>query len=93
MTAFVLTILIEAVVTAVILRRFFWLETTLIQCVTWPIMAALVAVIHHVIVIEFGVAVLETGLWMLVLPLGWRKAAVLSFVANGVSTAFGLIIY
>ena len=51
MTAFALTVVIESVVAAIILRRFCWLESTLIQCVTWPIMALLVLWLHHVIIV------------------------------------------
>jgi hypothetical protein len=93
MTAFALTIVIEGVVAAIILRRFFWLESTLIQCVTWPIMALLVLWLHRVIIVEIGVGLVEMWLWMLLVPIGWRKAAVVSFVANGVTTAIGLMIY
>jgi hypothetical protein len=93
MTAFALTVVIEGVVAALILRRFFWLESTLIQCVTWPIMALLVLWLHRVVIVEIGVSVVETWLWMLVVPIGWRKAAVVSFVANGVTTAIGLMAY
>jgi hypothetical protein len=93
MTAFALTVVIETLVAAIILRRFCWLESTLIQCVTWPIMALLVLWLHHVIIVEIGVGVVEAWLWMLVLPIGWRKAAVVSFAANGVTTAIGLMVY
>ena len=93
MTAFALTIVIEGLVAALILRRFFWLESTLIQCVTWPVMALLVLWLHRVVVLEIGVGVVEAWLWMLVVPMGWRKAALLSLVANGVTTAIGLMAY
>ena len=67
-----------ALVAGLILRKFFWLETTLIQCVTWPVMAVLVLLLHHIIIIEIGVGVVETWLWMLVLRIGLRKAAAVS---------------
>jgi uncharacterized membrane protein (UPF0182 family) len=91
--ALVLTIVIEGCVAAVILRKFFWLETTLIQFVTWPVVAVLAPLIRHLLLIEFGVGVVETFLWALLLPIGWRKAAAVSFAANGVTTAIGLFFF
>jgi len=91
--ALLLTIVIEGCVVAIILRKFFWLETTVIQLVTWPVVAVLVPLVHHLFLIEFGVGVAETWLWALLLPIGWRKAAVVSFVANGLTTTVGLLFF
>jgi hypothetical protein len=91
--ALTLTILVEGCVAAAVLRKFFWVETTLIQFTTWPVVAVLLPLVGHLLLIELGVGIAETFLWALVLPIGLRRAAAISFVANGVTTAIGLIFF
>ena len=89
--AFALTVAVEGCVAAAILRRFFWVETAAIQLVTGPLVALIVPLVRHLVLVEAGVGIVETGLWMLVLPIGWRRAAVVSIVANSASAAIGLL--
>ena len=79
------TIVVEGAIASAILRRVPWLETIAIQLVTWPVAQWLVWRTNLFWPIELGVAVAETVLWRVVLPMSWRRAAVVSFVANGVT--------
>jgi uncharacterized membrane protein YoaK (UPF0700 family) len=85
--ALAVTIIVEGCIAAAVLRRFYWLETTAIQLVTWPVAAILAA--RHFWLVETGVAVVETLLWALVVPIGWRKAALVSFAANAATALIG----
>jgi hypothetical protein len=85
----VLGILVEGLIAAAVLRRFCWTEMTAIQLFTWPAAVLLVSSIGRFWVVESGVAVVETGLWMLIAPIRFRTALFLSFAANTVTAFLG----
>jgi hypothetical protein len=93
LSALVLTVGVEGLIAAAILRRFCWIETAVIQLTTWPIAVLAVARLQHLWLVELGVAVVETGLWMVVLPLRLRTAVTLSVVANLTTTLLGLLLF
>jgi hypothetical protein len=93
LSAFVITIGVEGLIAAAILRRFCWIETTVIQFTTWPIAATAVTLFHHLWLVEAGVMVAEVGLWMAVLPLRLRTAIALSVVANLTTALLGVVLF
>lgn len=90
MIALAVTILVEGAVASAILRRVPWLETLAIQLTTWPIAQWLLWRTGAFWPIELGVAIGEVLLWRMVLPVSWRRAALVSFVANGATAAIAL---
>ncbi len=84
--ALLATIAIETLIVSLILRRFTFLPALAIQLVTWPIAQLLVIRGANLWVVECGVFVAEAILWRFILPTNWRRAAWLSFAANGVTT-------
>jgi hypothetical protein len=93
LSAFAITVGVEGLIACAILRKFCWIETTVIQLTTWPIAVFAVAALHQLWLVELGVAAAETGLWMLVLPLRLRTAVTLSVVANLATTLIGLLLF
>lgn len=91
--AFALTIVLETAVATAILRRFVWLEALLIQCATWPFAQLLVGRTGHFWSVELGVAVAETLFWRMLLPVSWRKAALVSVAANGTTILAGILLF
>jgi hypothetical protein len=87
--ALVVGILVEGLIAAAVLRRFCWLEITAIQLFTWPAAVLLVSSVGRFWLVEAGVAVVETGLWMMIAPIRFRTALLLSFVANAVTAFLG----
>jgi hypothetical protein len=87
--AFACTVAIEGVIAALVLRRGAWLETLAIQLTTWPVANFLIWKSAPFWPVESGVAIAETFLWLLVVPLTFRRAALLSFGANGVTALIG----
>jgi hypothetical protein len=89
--AFALTVIVEGVIAAAILRHFHWLETAAIQLTTWPIAQSIAwrtdafTNTNAFWLLELGVAVTETALWRMALPIPLRRAATISFIANGVT--------
>ena len=90
MIALAITILVEGAIASAILRRVPWLETIAIQFTTWPIAQWLLWRTGAFWPIELGVAIVETLLWRVVLPVSWKRAALVSFVANGATCAIAL---
>lgn len=88
--AFALTIVVEGIIASAILRRIPWLETIAIQLTTWPIAQWLLLRTGAFWPIELGVAIVETLLWRMVLPISIRRAAVVSLAANGVTAGIAL---
>lgn len=88
--ALALTIVVEGVIASAMLRRVPWLETLAIQLTTWPVAQWLVWRTGAFWPIEVGVAIVETLLWRVVLPIPLRRAALVSFVANGVTAGIAL---
>lgn len=90
MIALAITIVVEGALASAILRRVPWLETIAIQLTTWPIAQWLLWRTGAFWPIELGVAIVEIVLWRIVLPMPWKRAAAVSFVANGVTAAIAL---
>ena len=88
--AIALTIILETLIASAILRRFVWLEATLIQCATWPFAQLLYWRTGSFWIIEAGVAIVEIALWRAVIPMSWRRAAAISLAANAVTVAISL---
>jgi len=89
--AFALTIVVETLIASAILHRFVWLEAAAIQCATWPFAQLLVWRTGAYWPVEIGVAIVETILWRAVVPISWRRAAMVSFVANAATAAIGAL--
>ncbi len=85
-----ITIVVEGVIASALLRRIPWLETLAIQLTTWPVAQWLMWRTGAFWPIELGVAIVETFLWRVVLPIPLRRAALVSFAANGVTAAIAL---
>lgn len=85
--ALAITIVVEGAIASAILRRIPWLETIAIQLTTWPVAQWLLWRTGAFWPIEAGVALVEIALWRLVLPMPWKRAALVSFAANGVTAA------
>ena len=81
--ALALTITIEGLIAAAILRRFVWIESGAIQFLTWPVAQMLLWRNVSLWTIELGVALVEIVLWRLVVSMSWTRAALVSFAANG----------
>ena len=90
--ALALTILIETAIAIAVLRRFVWLESIAVQCTTWPFAQLLAWRTGAFWPIELGVAIVETFLWRAVISMSWRRAAIVSLVANGVTAAVAVLI-
>lgn len=91
--ALALTIVVEGLIAAAILRKFVWLESTAIQLTTWPVAQWLSWRGGNFWMIEAGVFVVEIALWRIVLPVTWRKAIVVSFVSNATTTLIALLLF
>jgi hypothetical protein len=91
--ALAITVGVEGLIAAAILRKFCWIETIVIQLTTWPIAVNVVATFHHLWIVEAGVAAAEVGLWMAVLPMRLRTAIALSIVANLTTAIIGVALY
>jgi hypothetical protein len=87
------TIVVEGAIASTILRRIPWLETIAIQLTTWPIAQWLFWRTGAFWWIEAAVAMVETVLWRVVLPMPWRRAALVSFAANGATVAIAFALY
>lgn len=88
--ALAITIVVEGAIASALLRRVPWLETIAIQLTTWPVAQWLVWCTGAFWPIELGVAVVEVVLWRVVLPMSWRRAALVSFATNGVTVLIAL---
>ena len=88
--ALAITIVVEGAIASALLRRLPWLETIAIQLTTWPVAQWLVWRTGAFWPIELGVAVVEVVLWRVVLPMSWRRAALVSFAANGATVLIAL---
>jgi hypothetical protein len=89
--ALALTIGIETLIATAILRRFVWLEAIAIQCTTWPAAQLLLWRTGRFWPIEVGVVLVEIVLWRLTVTTTWRRAGVVSIVANGVTVVIALL--
>jgi hypothetical protein len=91
--ALAITIIVEALIAAAILRRFLWIESIAVQCTTWPVAQWLLWRTGKFWPIELGVIVAETLLWRIVVPMSWRRAVVVSSVANAVTAVIALFFW
>ena len=91
--AFLLTVAVEGLIAAAVLRRFYWLEAAAIQLTTWPIAQTLLWRGGRFWLIELGVAVVEIFLWQLVLAIPLRRAAAVSIAANAATAAIAWLAF
>ena len=89
--ALALTIGIETLIAALILRRFVWIEATAIQLTTWPVAQLLLWRTGMFWPIELGVVFVEIVLWRMVMTMTWRRAVAVSMMANGVTAVVALL--
>jgi hypothetical protein len=89
--ALALTLGIETLIAALILRRFVWIEALAIQCTTWPVAQFLLRRTGKFWLIELGVALVEIALWRMVVTMTWRRAAAVSIMANGMTAAIAFL--
>ncbi len=89
--ALALTVVVETLIAAVILRRFLWIESLGIQFTTWPLAQLLLWRTGRFWPIELGVALAEIALWRLVVTMTWRRAAVVSVIANGATATIAFL--
>jgi hypothetical protein len=89
--ALALTVVLETLIAAVILRRFVWIEALAIQCTTWPVAQLLLWKTGRCWPIELGVVLAEIALWRLVVTMTWRRAAAVSVLANGTTAAIAFL--
>jgi hypothetical protein len=88
--ALAITIVVEGAIASAIVRRVPWLETIAIQLTTWPVAQWLVWRTGAFWPVEAGVAIVETVLWPVVLPMPLRRAALVSLAANGATALIAL---
>jgi len=89
--ALALTVVLETLIAAVVLRRFLWIEALAIQCTTWPLAQLLLWRTGRFWPIELGVALAEIALWRMVVTMTWRRAAAVSVIANGVTAIIAFL--
>ena len=93
---FLLTFIIELIIFYLILRRDYTQTTfyvLLINAFSWPIANLIYGFWGHLVFIELAVFFVEGFIIMLLFNLNWKKAFFMSFVANIVSAAVGLILF
>jgi hypothetical protein len=90
--ALIATIVLETIAASLLLRRFVWVHSLAIQLMTWPVAQKLVENGARLWIVELGVFLAEIVLWRFVLPMTWRRATLVSLVANGITAAiaFGM---
>jgi hypothetical protein len=105
--ALILSIAVEAAVAFVLIRALGWgsglnaalaasLGTLITHPVVWHAVPRLEETIGYagaVALAESGVVLVESIPYRLIVPLAWRRALIASLVANGASTAAGLLYY
>lgn len=64
----------------------------LINLVTWPLANLLYSIVGLFFIIEIGVLVAESVLIKYLLNISWKKAIIISFIANLITAIIGLII-
>jgi len=93
LVALALTITVEGLIAAAILRRFVFIESAAIQFLTWPFAQMLLWRNVNFWPIELGVALVEIVLWRLVVTMTWTRAALLSFAANGTTAMIAWLVF
>jgi len=106
-TALVFSIAVEAVVAFVLIRALGWgsglnaalaasLGTLVTHSIAWVSITRLEEPLDYawaVALVESGVVLAESIAYRLLVPLRWRRALIASLIANGASTAAGLLYY
>jgi len=90
------TVLVEGAVYATLVRkgilRLFGIST-LVNCLTNPVANMMFSRYPHLTVVEGLVILSEAVLLMMLIPMSWKKALLLSFLANLVSFAAGIWLF
>ena len=92
---FLLTFIIELFILYLCLRKDYFKITfyvLLINLFSWPLANWIYGFWYNLLFIELGVFFIEGVLIMLLFELNWKKAFIISFVANFVSALVGLLI-
>ena len=93
--AFILTFIIELAIVFAFLRKNYF-ETSfyilLINLFSWPLANLVYGFWNHLAVIEFGVFLVEGILILILFRLNWKKAFLISFVANFVSAFVSILL-
>jgi hypothetical protein len=87
------TIVVEGAIAVTLLRRNVWLDSTIIQCLTWPFAQLLLWRGLGFLPIEAGVAIVETVLWRVLANCSWPRALVVSLAANGVTALLARFVF
>ena len=90
--ALLATIVVESIVASLILRRVAWLPALGIQLMTWPVAQSVVSNGARLWLVELGVLLAEIVMWRVIVLTTWRRAALLSVVANGITAAIAFAI-
>jgi hypothetical protein len=91
---FLLTLVIELMIIILFLRKdygFTIIYVLLINSFSWPLANLIYSYWQAFLIIEIIVFLVEGILIRLLFDLNWKKAFLLSFVANFVSASFGLL--
>jgi len=92
---FLLTFIIELIIFYLFFRKNY-LKTAFyvlfINLFTWPIANLIYSVWPFLFFIEMGVLIIEGFFIMLLFKFNWKKAFLISFVANFISSLVGLIL-
>lgn len=90
---FILTFLIEFFVILLFIRvepKKLLLYSLIVNIITFPLATILYNGINGLVIIEFGVFLVESVLLMKLLKIKYSKAALISFIANVITTTIGL---
>ena len=87
------TIVVEGAIAVAILRRNVWLDSTIIQGLTWPLAQLLFERGLGFLTIEAGVAVVETVLWRMLAPCSWPRALALSLATNATTALLARFVF
>ena len=91
---FLLTFIIELIIFYLFIRKKYFrtaFYVLLINLFTWPLANLAYGFWNHLFFIEIGVFIVEGFLILLLFNLGWKKAFLISFIANLISAVVGLI--
>lgn len=88
-----ITILVEGAIAAAILRRSVWIDSTIIQCLTWPFAQMLLWRGAGFYAIEAGVAIVETLLWRAIAKCAWPRAIAVSLATNAATALLARFVF
>ena len=87
--AFALTVVIEGLIAAAVLRRWVWWDDLIVQLATWPLAIVLWRIVYWLVAVEVLVIIAEVFLWRALRKLAWPRAIALSLLANTASALLG----